>query len=52
MIINIGDKYSVSAEITKDGPICMVKFPIMEEDFEYFSKHICLDNLSFVIDND
>ncbi len=50
MIINIGDKCVVSTEMTKNGPMCQVKFPISEEDFEYFSKHLCLDNLSFILD--
>lgn len=52
MLINIGDKYALSTEMTKDGPICQVTFPISEEDFECFSKHLCFDNLSFVVDND
>lgn len=50
MIINIGDKCVISVEMTKDGPMCQVKFPISEEDFEYFSKHLCLDNLNFVLE--
>ena len=50
MIINIGDKCAISTEMTKNGPICQVKFPISEEDFEYFSNHLCLDNLDFVLD--
>lgn len=52
MLINIGEEFVVSTDITEKGPICHVTFPISEEDFQYFSKNICLDNLSFVVDND
>lgn len=52
MLINIGEEFVISTDKTEDGPICHVTFPISEEDFKYFSKHPCLDNLSFVVDND
>ena len=51
MIINIVDKCVISVEIKNDGPLCQVEFPISEEDFEYFFlKHLCLDNLDFVLE--
>lgn len=42
MLINIGEEYVVSTEMTEDGPICHVTFLMSVEDFEYFSKHLCL----------
>lgn len=52
MLINIGEEFVISTDRTEDGPICHITFPISDADFQHFSKNICLDNLSFVVDND
>lgn len=52
MLINIGDEYVLSTEMTEDGPICHVTFLISDKDFKGFSQTLCLDNLSFAVDND
>ena len=52
MLINIGEEFVISTQPTRDGPVCHVTFPISDEDFEGFSYDLCLDNLSFVVDND
>ena len=52
MLINIGEEFVISTDMKEDGPICHVTFPISTEDFKEFSHNLCLDNLSFVVEND
>lgn len=52
MLINIGEKFVISTDMTDDGPICRITFPISDEDCQYFLRNICLDNLSFVVHTD
>lgn len=53
MLINIGEEFVISTDITEEGYICHITFPISKRDFQLLLLDDgSLDHISFVVDND